>query len=1134
MAPATAQPAHAGSPTHAAPVAERRLVSVLFADLVGFTTLSEGRDPEAVRELLSQYFELAAEVIGRYGGTVEKFIGDAVMAVWGAPSAHEDDSERSVRAALELVDAVRQLGEGIQARAGVLTGEAAVTIGARGQGMVAGDLVNTASRVQGIAPAGSVLVGEATHQATAGAIAYEEAGEHLLKGKVAPVPVWRAIRVVAERKGRGRDDRLEAPFVGRDAELRLLKDLFHATSRERRVRLVSITGQAGIGKSRLAWEFLKYVDGVVERVLWHEGRSPSYGEGITFWALGEMIRSRAGLLESDDPATTRTRIAASLLEHVPDPGERDRLEPALLALLGVAEAPAGGAPELFWAWRTYFERLASEATVALLFEDLQWADPGTLDFIEHLLEWSRNVPILIITLSRPELLERRPDWGAGKRAFLALDLQPLDEASMRQLLGGLAPELPEPAVRSIVARAEGIPLYAVETIRMLVADGRLVEREGGGFAPAGELGELAVPGTLHALIAARLDGLEPTDRALLQDAAVLGQSFQIPALSAVSGVPAGELAGRLERLVRSDLIRVEVDPRSPERGQYAFLQALIREVAYATLALRDRRSRHLAAARHFESIGDEELAGALAAHYLAAYHASTEGPEAEALAGQARIALRAAAERATSLGSLTQSITFMEQAAEVTPDPAERADLHERAGRAARRSGLAAQGLRHYDTAFELLEGLGDRSGQARIAAWQGDALIALRRREEALAHLEAAFSDFSDLGEDDLGRLQIMRFLVTAASLLDRHDVADPVASELLATAERLALAELAASALISRAQSALYAGRAWEARALTQGSLELFEEAGSADGVLQASAFYATIVALDNPVKSVAVQRDAIDVARREGRRATEALLVGNAGEDARRTGEWDWAEAQLAQLLDIDVDPETTVMATTGVTYLRMYRGELEAGALDEMRAVIETMSDTDLQASVSDIEGLRRYLAGDFAGSVPHLLHAADISPLNLPYILPSAGRTAVLARDRTTAQAAVDRMRRHGIRGRAIVADVEVIISGIMALDGDRDGAMAGYRHAMTTYHDLGLPWDEAKLGFEAASMLGTDDAELVAWTDRARTTFTRLRANPMVALLDRVADGARSPVVAPSTADTPAPGLTAAQDSAAG
>ena len=645
----SAQPAAGLAQSAGGPVAERRLVTVLFADLVGFTALSEGRDPEAVRELLSTYFELATDVITRYGGSVEKFIGDAVMALWGAPVAHEDDAERAVRAGLDLVDAVQALGE-IQARCGVLTGEAAVTLGATSQGMVAGDLVNTASRLQSVAPAGAVLVGEAVQRATSLAIAYEEAGDQLLKGKVAPVPAWRAVRIIAERRGRGRDDRLEAPFVGRDTELRLLKDLFQATSRERRVRLVSVTGQGGIGKSRLAWEFQKYLDGLVEPIFWHEGRSPSYGEGITFWSLGEMVRSRAHLLETDDPVTTRMRIGEMLAQHVPDEEERRRIEPALLALLGAGDTPVGGPAELFSAWRTFFERVASKGVVVMLFEDLQWADPGTLDFIEHVLEWTRNVPILIVTLARPELLEQRPGWGAGKRAFLALDLQALDDASMRELLGGLVVGLPEAAVRSIVTRAEGIPLYAVETIRMLVADGRLRAREGGtGYEPVGELGELAVPDTLHALIAARLDGLDTAERGLVQDAATLGQSFTIGAVAAVASLEAAEAAKRLDRLVRADLLRREVDPRSPEQGQYAFVQALIREVAYSTLSLRDRRSRHLAAARYFESIGDDELAGALAAHYLAAYRASTEGPEAEALVAQARIALRAAAERATSL-----------------------------------------------------------------------------------------------------------------------------------------------------------------------------------------------------------------------------------------------------------------------------------------------------------------------------------------------------------------------------------------------------------------------------------------------------------------------------------------------------
>ena len=319
----------------AAPIAERRHVTVLFADIVGFTPFAEERDAEEVRDTLSLYFELCADVIGRYGGTVEKYIGDAVMAVLGAPTAHEDDAERAVRAALELVAAVPGLGSGAQARAAVLTGEAAVTRGATNQGMVAGDLVNTAARLQSVAPPGAVLVGEATFHASSNAIAYESVGEQLLKGKQAPVEAWIAKRVVAQRGGRNRSEALEAPLVGRADELRLLKDLFHATGREQKVRLVSVMGQAGIGKSRLAWEFLKYVDGLVETTYWHSGRSTSYGEGITFWALGEMVRGRCGLVESDDEETTRQKVSETVAQWVNDESERAWIEPALLTLLGI-------------------------------------------------------------------------------------------------------------------------------------------------------------------------------------------------------------------------------------------------------------------------------------------------------------------------------------------------------------------------------------------------------------------------------------------------------------------------------------------------------------------------------------------------------------------------------------------------------------------------------------------------------------------------------------------------------------------------------------------------------------------------------------------------------------------------------
>jgi len=508
------------------PLAERRLVSVLFADLVGFTTLSERRDPEEVRELLSRYFDTARRLIGRYGGTLEKFIGDAVMAVWGTPVAQEDDAERAVRAALDLVAAVGGLGQelgtsDLRARAGVLTGEAAVTIGAEGQGMVAGDLVNTASRIQAAAEPGTVYVGEPTRRATDASIAYEDVGTFELKGKAEPVHLWRAARVVAGVRGSMRTAGLESPFVGRDREMRTIKELFHESAEEGKARLVSVAGVAGFGKSRLVWEFFKYIDGLAEPIIWHRGRCLAYGEGVTYWALAEMVRTRAGIAEGEDAASALQKLRTALETECPDPTERAWVEPRLAHLLGLEERVAREREDLFAAWRLFYERMAERKPMVLVFEDMHWADGALLDFVEYLLEWSRSHRLFILTLSRPELLDRRPNWGTG-RSSTSLYLGPLPQEAMEGLMRGLVPGLPEETIAKILERAEGVPLYAVETVRMLLDRGLLV-REGDEYRLAGPVETLEVPETLHALIAARLDGLTPDERRLLQDAPSSGR-----------------------------------------------------------------------------------------------------------------------------------------------------------------------------------------------------------------------------------------------------------------------------------------------------------------------------------------------------------------------------------------------------------------------------------------------------------------------------------------------------------------------------------------------------------------------------------------------------------------------------------
>ncbi len=1123
-AAASASQSSLGGVRAAAPVAERRLVSVLFADLVGFTPFAEERDAEDVREVLTRYFDLAREIIGRYGGTVEKFIGDAVMAVWGAPIAREDDAERAVRAALEVVDAVRSLGPGIQARAAVLTGEAAVTLGATNQGMVAGDMVNTAARLQSAAAPGVVLVGEATQRA-AGGVAFEPAGDQFLKGKAAPIPAWRAVRVVAERGGRNRSEALEAPFVGRDEELRQLKDLFHATAREGRARLVSVIGPGGIGKTRLSWEFLKYVDGLLDRVWWHAGRSPAYGDGITFWALGEMVRGRAGLVETDDEATTRERIGATVRQHLPDAAEAVWVESALLALLGYESGIPSA--QLFAAWRMFFERLAASQPVVMVFEDLHHADNGLLDFIDHLMEWSRGVPITVITLARPDLLDKRPDWGAGKRSFASIYLEPLPPAEMELLLAGLVPGLPRKAIDAIVGRADGIPLYAVETVRMLLAQERLV-LEDGRYRPTGDLNDVAVPETLTALIAARLDGLDAEDRAIVEDAAVLGQSFTMVGLGAVSGMASDELERRLGGLVRRELLVLDVDPRSPERGQYAFVQALIREVAYNTLAKKDRKVRHLAAARFFESLGTDELAGGLAGHYLAAQRLAADDAEATALAAQARLALRGAADRAASLGSHDQAITFLEQGLEVTSDPEERADLHERALQSARQGIRADVATRHAEGALLERRRSPDRPAIARamaeLARVVGDFADPLR----ALQIIEEAWKEFSDLEESPAG---VAMMVEMGRGWRGRNESAKALEwlERYLPIAERLGLLPAIARGILGRGTALVNGGRPREGLVLIRGSHQLALANDLRDVELNARVLLTFFEQWSDPGAGLTLGREGLEIGRRLGSRAYGFFMVGNAAISAIRVGEWDWAEALLDEWLALEVTSNSFAEFYVDRAVLKSLRGLDAAGDIGEAGKLRETVTDPQYESYDLYAQAWAALAAGDLASARVHAERATEITDYFAPLAAPLMMRSALWAGDRAALAAAIPALEGSGYWGQVLQVDLASARAGLAALEGNGAEALAGFRDALRGYRALGLVFDEAAASVDMASVLASPEREtpdVVAAIDAARATLTRLRAVPFLAQLDRAtsshvsgAPGIRSRATAPDDMD---------------
>ena len=615
---------------------ERKVVTILFTDLVGSTARAEGLDPEDVRATLSAYYAQLRAELERHGGTVEKFIGDAVMAIFGAPVSHEDDPERAVRAALAIRDSI---GEELEIRTAVHTGEALVALGAKpgeGDAMVAGDVVNTAARLQGAAPVNGILVGEGTFRATRHAIDYREAPAVEAKGKSEPINVWEAVGA-RSRVGSDVEEKLRTPLVGRERERSMLADAFERARREQSAQLVTLVGVPGIGKSRLVAELFQIIDADEEIISWRQGRSLPYGERVSFWALGEIVKAHAGILESDDAAAAAQKLVAMVETLTEDEQEREWLTRHSRPLVGLEGAERTEREEAFAAWRRLLEAAAESRPLILVFEDLHWSDDGLLDFVDHLADWATTVPLLIVGTARPELLDRRPGWGGGKRNAFTLSIGALSDEETAVLLQRLLdrPVLDAEAQQAVLQRAEGNPLYAEEYARMLA------ERDGG---------DLPLPETVQGLIAARIDGLAPEEKTLLQNASVIGKVFWPGALPESS-------ERTFHALERKEFIRR--DRRSSIAGetQYAFLHALVRDVAYGQIPRAERAEKHRRVAEWLSSLaGDrsEDHAEMLAHHYHEALRlAEAAGMDTAALREPARGAFAEGAQRAVSLGAGT-------------------------------------------------------------------------------------------------------------------------------------------------------------------------------------------------------------------------------------------------------------------------------------------------------------------------------------------------------------------------------------------------------------------------------------------------------------------------------------------------
>jgi DNA-binding SARP family transcriptional activator/class 3 adenylate cyclase len=811
---------------------ERKLVSVLFAEVDEPAGEDAERDPEDVSTMLTRRLRRVRAEVESFGGTVQHAVGGITMAVFGVPQTREDDPERAVRAALAIRDAFD--GDGVEVRIAVTTGEALVTAG----GGVAGDPVATCARLQMAAPPGTVLVSEATGRTTERSISYGPASLLSLAGRAKPMTVWSAL----EPRNRTGLDALAAgpvPLVGRDRELGLLLECYRRTRAERRPRLVTLLGPPGIGKTRLVAELGRTLDADSDLVTWRQGRSPPYGEGITYWALAEIVKAEAGILENDTADRVERRLTRMVAHALADePAAAERIAGHLRWLVGDGgEAPAqvGRREEAFAAWRRFLHGLAARRPLVLVLEDLQWADDALLDFLEELLEpasgHAEPAPLLVVVTARPELLERRPGWG-GTRPGSLTELPPLSEADTGRLLEALLSHhrLPQSVGPALLTAADGNPLFAEEYVRML--RDRHPLPTGGPEQPAvgrpqlDRIGpELPLPESVHAIIAARLDALPPADKAALQDLAVLGRVGWVGALAAVSDRDRADVEAWLERLHDKEfLYRAGRSSMAGER-EYGFRHVLVRDVAYGQIPRAERASKHRRAAGWLESLdpdpvdrrgsgglGDPPQAqrGRAGRSELLAHHygqalalASAAGGATGDLSERARLALRDAGDRVAALGAHTGAARYYTAALELWPegDP-ERPELEFRAGEARCRGEGAGEDL--LETARDGLLAAGARERAAEAEVLLGRLAYIYGRPRSA--HIERALALVAD-APPSRSKAAVLSGCMQHLMVADRHAEALVVARQALAMARSLGArdGEAAAYGTIGSARVAL-----------------------------------------------------------------------------------------------------------------------------------------------------------------------------------------------------------------------------------------------------------------------------------------------------------------------------------------
>ncbi|MDQ3122911.1 MAG: AAA family ATPase [Actinomycetota bacterium] len=909
-----------------APRRERKVVTVLFCDLVGFTSQAESLDPEDVEAILRPYHARVRAELERHGGTVEKFIGDAVMALFGAPVAHEDDPERAARAALAIRDFA--LEEGLELRVGITTGEALVSLDAspsEGAGMASGDVVNTAARLQSAAPVNGVLADETTYRATRHTIEHGEAPAVEAKGKSQPISAWHVLDARA-RFGVDVTHEARTELVGRERELSIVGDAFERACHERTPQLITLVGVPGMGKSRLVYELSLIADADPELITWRQGRCLAYGDGVTLWALGEIVKAQAGILEQDASDEVVAGIHRAVDDVLAGSGDEAWVESHLLALVGLAGEPELGGDrrgEAFAAWRRYLEALAEQRPLVLVFEDLHWADESLLDFVDELVDWVTDAPLLVVCTSRPELLARRAGWGGGKLNATTLALTPLTDEQTALLLGRLLERavLATEEQLALLERAGGNPLYAEQFADL--------------YLERGSTDELPLPETLQGIIAARLDGLPRSEKALLQDAAVVGKVFWISALE----TRAANAATSLHSLERKGFVRRQKRSSVEGESELAFAHALVRDVAYGQIARAERAEKHQHVARWMERLGHpDDHAEMLAYHWRSALElVRASGGDTSELTDRTRLVLRDAGDRALALNSYASSAAQYEDALALWPEhDVERPDLLFRFARAL----YAAHDDRREDALTAARDAL-LAAGETGFAA-ETEAFLALvswyrGHGENARAHLTRA----EELAGDSMSVSAARVLAVSARTRTLARDLDDgmTLGRAALAMAEQLGLDELRAHALttIGTAKNELGDPSALEdlERAL---GIALEIDSPIASGIV--TNLGAEAIRRGHLQRADELWSEAFRLAERFGDRQTARFVRGNCLWLDFLLGRWDSAAAgSEAFIAECEAGSPSTqeVLARFARGGIREARGDSAGAIADHVRAV-----------------------------------------------------------------------------------------------------------------------------------------------------------------------------------------------------